>query len=342
MLKQLQLPDFKDFKKLPNQLIILFATLALYLITNALLGNPNNPYSFVPLLIGLFVVVEIFFFVGLEVKDGAQKHGWKHEIVDTVIALAVAVALWYVASFLLNTSSPISAVVSCSMLPNLQRGDFVIIQGAPAVAYEIDMTRQELDSLNNNAIITYPDGEISINGSLFSYCLYNKMKGLQSDVCTSFMETPDQVTEKKGAFTYQYQYCPITIDTQQLYQPCVSSIWFRGNQYFTNFSHDTIVYSAPKSDYYSMVGDIVHRALFRINVVSEDKSYYLTRGDNNPILDLQVYDYNLKMTNHPIPEELVKGRVIMRIPILGYFKLLLSGFVQEDPQCRTQLEFEHV
>ena len=38
----------------------------------------------------------------------------------------------------------------------------------------------------------------------------------------------------------------------------------------------------------------------------------------------------------------LRGKVIGRIPILGYFKLFIQGYFQEDSQCRTQLEFTHV
>ena len=132
-----------DFKKMHLQLAVLFATLLLFLISNFLLGDTQ--LNFIPPLIGAAIVVEIFVFIGMEVKQGATKHGWKHEVVDTIIALMVAVAIWFGASFVLNTETPVSGVVSCSMLPNLQRGDFVIVQGAPISAYKLEMTQSELD-----------------------------------------------------------------------------------------------------------------------------------------------------------------------------------------------------
>jgi len=325
----------EDLRKWPFQLAILFGTLVLFLIANTLLRNVPS-LSFVPPFLGILVVIEIVFFVTLEVKEGAQKHGWKHEAVDTLIALAVALAIWYGASFVLNTSTPVSGVVSCSMLPNLQRGDFVIVQGAPVSAYGISMTPDELASLNGKAVAEYNGANISIDGSMFPYCLRNR----NQSVCQAFIQSPSSVIERKGAFTYRYERCPISLSGGGgAAEPCLKSVAFHGTEYLTNFSHDIIVYQPVPGDVYSVVGDIVHRVFFVIDV--EGKKYYLTRGDNNPVLDLQVYDYGNGAGNTPIAQDKVRGRVLARIPLLGYFKLFISGYFNEDPQCKMQLEFTH-
>jgi hypothetical protein len=326
----------ENVRKTPIQALVLAGTLALALITNSLFGDPKSPLNFLPLLFAILVALEIGYFVTLEVKDGAKKHGWKHEALDTAIALLVALGIWFGASFLLNTGSPISAVVSCSMLPNLQRGDFVIVQGAPVKAYDIEMTQAELDSLNARAVVAYPGANVSMDGSLFPYCSGNP----KTPMCREFISSPSSFIEKKGAFTYRYERCPFSYSNgTSAYMPCVKSVTFKGTEYLTNFSNDIVVYQPPAGDFYSRVGDIVHRALFRINV--DGKYYYLTRGDNNPLLDLQAYDYGTGMYNRPVPQENLRGKVLGRIPILGYFKLFIQGYFQEDSQCRTQLEFTH-
>jgi signal peptidase I len=327
-----------DPKKAPTQVVVLLVTLALALITNGLFGDPKSSLNFLPFLFGILVVVEIAYFVGMEVKDGANKYGWKHEIVDTVVALLIAVGVWFGASVLLNTGSPISAVVSCSMLPNLQRGDFVIVQGAPVKAYEINMTQDEFDSLTNSpAFISYGTKNLSINGSIFPYCLNYR----QSEVCQAFIYNPESLVEKKGVFTYKYQRCGLAFSNgSAAAMPCLKSVTFYGTEYLANFSNDIVVYQPFTGDIYAQVGDIIHRAMFKINVGG--KAYYLTRGDNNPLLDIQVYDYQTGMSNHPFSQQQLKGKVLGRIPFLGYFKLFLSGYFKEDSQCRTQLSFEHV
>ncbi len=320
---------------LKNQGLVLVATLILFLISNALLRDIPS-LSFIPMLFAAAVAIEILYFVGIEVTSGAKNHGWKKELLDTFIALAIAVVIWYGASFLLNTSSPVSGVVSCSMLPNLQRGDFVLVQGAQVNAYSISMTDYELKSLTGPATIIYDNKTATINGSLYSYC-----RLFDSDFCKALVTDPSSVIEQKGAFAYHYSACDLSFSSGNSTSiPCVSAVQFRGKNYSTNFSNDIIVYSPPKGDLFYYVGDIIHRAFFKIN--NNGKIYYLTRGDNNPILDIQAYDYGTGLFNEPIPADHVRGKTLLRVPILGYFKLFISGYFQEDPQCKTQLQFSHI
>ncbi|MEW6036491.1 MAG: hypothetical protein AB1529_07810 [Candidatus Micrarchaeota archaeon] len=327
----------ENIKKPQVQLLALFGTLVLALLSNFLFRDSGFPLNLLSPLFGILIVVEIAYFVALEVKDGAKKHGWKHEVVDTVVALLVAVGIWFGASLVLNTSSPLSAVVSCSMLPNLQRGDFVLVQGAPVRAYQLDMSGAELESLTSDSMITYDGGNATIKGSLLPYCIASR----GSQMCQAFITSPGSFLEKKGAFTYRYERCGISFSNGTAgSMPCLKSVAFHGTEYLTNFSNDVIVYQPGAGDAYAKIGDIVHRVLFRID--ADGKGYYITRGDNNPVLDMQVYDYGRDLMNRPIPEENSRGKVIGRIPLLGYFKLFISGYFGEDSQCRTQLEFTHV
>ncbi len=320
-----------NLKETKVQAAIIGATFVLFLITT-FFGIPV-----LPILFGIAIAIEIFAFVAFEVKSGVKHHGWKNEILDTVIALAFAIVLWYGAGFLLNTETPVSGVVSCSMLPNLQRGDFVFVQGAEVNAYDIEMTSSQVESLSGPAKITYGNESKTIPGSIFPYCVSN----LGSSMCNQFVQNPSSFVEKKGAFTYRYERCPLTYkDGSQAYQPCLKSVEFEGTEYLTNYSNDIIIFQPPSHDFYSIIGDIVHRTFFRINVDGE--YYYVTRGDNNPFLDIQAYDYRYGMVNRPVPEEYLRGKVIGRLPLLGYFKLFISGFFSADSQCDTQLEYVHV
>ena len=325
----MKLPD--NLKDTKTQALVIGATFALFLLATFL------AIPLLPILLGVVIAIEIFAFVGLEVKSGVKAHGWKNEIIDTLIALAVAVFLWYGAGFLLNTETPVSGVVSCSMLPNLQRGDFVFVQGAEVRAYDIEMTSSQAESLNGPAHITFGNESKTIPGSIFPYCV----AGMGSPMCAEFVKNPSSFVEKKGAFTYRYERCPLTFKNgTQAYQPCLKSVEFGGVEYLTNHSNDVIIFQPPSYDYYSVIGDIVHRTFFRVNV--DGKYYYITRGDNNPFLDIQAYDYGSGMMNRPVPEDYLRGKVIGRLPLLGYFKLFISGFFSADPQCETQLEYTHV
>jgi len=313
------------------QLLILFGTLLLYLLVKG--ASPAAGA-----VVGILIGVEIFTMVGLEIRSGARESGWKHEIIDTLLALLVAVAIWFAASFVLNTSSPISAVVSCSMLPNLYRGDFVVVQGAPVAAYNISMSPADFSGLSGGvASVSWNGTERRVNGSMYSYCMYYGYE----PVCKAFVSSPESVTERTGPLTYHYGECGISYtDKPGTGGPCVTSVEYRGKEYLMNHSHDIIVYRSDAHDLYSRIGDIVHRAVFVIDVNGE--TFYLTRGDNNPILDAQVFDYSSGAGNTPVAQRNVKGKVLFRIPLLGYFKLFISGFYAEDPQCSTQLGYGHV
>ena len=306
------------------QLAIILGTLLLFILTNNI-------------IFGILIAIEIFLLVGVEVKEGAKKHGWKNEVVDTLIAFGVALGFWLFLSFILNTSSPISAVVSCSMLPNLQRGDFVIVQGSPIKAIEINMTNAEFESFSNE-IITTNKGE-EIKGSLYSQCLGLSKKGelliSNNILCKEFYENPKVFSEKKGPVTFFYSTCSLKTKNGVLSSPCVNEFEFKGQNYSINTEGDTVVYQPAKEDVYSMIGDIVHRTQFIINV-GEDK-YYITKGDNNPIFDVQVYDNSFQAGNKPAKD--LRGKVLMRIPYLGYLKLFISGFFEEPGQCSTLLTY---
>lgn len=322
------------------QIIALLTTLALFLITNHFLRD--SALGFVPTLFAILIVIEIIGFVGLEVNSGAKKHGWKHEIVDTAIALGIAVAIWFGLCFILNTNTPISGVVSCSMLPNLQRGDFVIVQGASPAAYSLQMTSVELSSLTDDATVYYSNKSETIVGSIFAYCTQH----VGGEMCSAFISNPESVIEQKGAFIYKYERCELNYSNgDRKTEPCLKSVTFHEQEYLTNFSNDVLVYQPVSGDLFSLVGDIVHRAMFKIDITDVkggNSTYYLTRGDNNPVLDLQIYEYSRSLGNHPVPDENLRGKVIFRVPYLGYFKLFISGYLQEDSQCKTQLGFSHV
>jgi len=321
-----------ELSKTHVQLIILFGTLVLYL----LLKDVSDQLG---VALGIFIAIEIFMMVGLEIKAGAKEYGWEHEVIDTLVALVVAVAIWLSASIMLNTSSPISGVVSCSMLPNLYRGDFVILQGADIDAYEISMSKTEFSNLSSHtSVIKYNGTQMNIKGSAYSYCMIHRYE----DICKEFINNPEEVVEVAGPFTYHYSKCKIDYSNNDIrsFGPCLRSVEFQGEEYLVNYSNNIIVYQSDPGNLYYRVGDIVHRVLFKIDVANE--TYFVTRGDNNPIMDIQVYDYFSGVGNSPIPERNVKGKVLFRIPLLGYFKLFIAGFYEEDSQCSTLLQYDHV
>lgn len=322
--------DAKQLVKNPYfQAGLLAILLILYLF------SPNDSFR---LVFGFLVAAAMVGLVVYEMKEGVKDRGIKHELKDTLIALGIALAFWFSLQFLLNTSSPISAVVTCSMLPNLQRGDFAIVQNAPISAYSIDMTETEFQQLLGPAEFSVNGTKYSTKGSLYSYCIATR-----DSFCKDFGANPSNYVEIRGPFTFHYSVCTIDIkDKGKVSEPCVTSVSFKGNEYPIKLTNDVIVYQPDKTEIYSLYGDIIHRSYFKINVLDTGKTYYLTKGDNNQILDIQVYDYTLQKGNYPISQDKVKGKLLFKIPILGYYKLLLSGFFTEPNQCRMLLSYQYV
>ncbi len=123
-----------------------------------------------------------------------------------------------------------------------------------------------------------------------------------------------------------YEKCGIVMDKGRgtVYGPCVSYLEVNGKRYGTNLSNDVVVYQPVKGEYYSRVGDIIHRAYILLKNKEDGKTYFLTKGDNNPIFDIQVYDENIGEGNAPVELARSKGRILATIPYLGYFKLFIS------------------
>lgn len=288
-----------------NIYILIVAAFVLYFVTGSWLFG---------LLIGLSVV----WLVVLETWTGVSQHGVKNELKELLLALLLAVGVWFGAGFLLNTSSPLNAIVSCSMLPHIQRGDLVILSGDRIAAPEI-----RIDNISGmgNAIVYLNGTKIAtVNGSFYAYCVQNQ----KEEMCKSFVSSPQDYYEMKGAIRIGYEKCEIKTNAgDRMWGPCVSYLEANGARYYENLSNDVIVYQPQRDEIYSRVGDIIHRAFVKLRT-SDGKEYILTKGDNNPVFDFQVYDENTRMGNRPVNVNNTKGRILVGVPVLGYFKLFIS------------------
>ena len=215
--------------------------------------------------------------------------------VDIIVYLILAVAIYALLGVALHTSIPISTVTSGSMEPTLYRGDVVIVQGVnikdlnvPEVDLRFDVKDRMLSSF---AQIKYDNP---------GYC----------DVLLH----PDNTLSVK---------CPET-----------KEIIFRTSENQSKTipvtkNGEIIVYH---SDY--LHKDIIHRAIVKIHT---PKGWYvLTKGDNintNTMLDedcvQRISGYTLDkpwcITLYPVPQSKVKGKVLFKIPYIGYLKLILFG-----------------
>lgn len=273
-----------------NILLILFAiSFILYLLTKSII---------LAFLAGTSLI--LVFIVDIYVN--AAQTSWKEELNEIGKAALAAIIIWYGISFLLGTSVPISGVVSCSLLPSYERGDFVIVQGIKAEninAPTVEINSSQLQDIVNSKVLCGPT--------------------------------------KNGTLNYSCQnMCPrISSSTKQLvgYSPeCVRSITINESQknqtIKENLQNDVIVYAAHINGTYANM-DIVHRVFLKLKVGNE--YYLLTKGDNNNYMDISYFDI--------VREQDIKGKVIFRIPILGYVKLVISGpaYYGEPEGCDTIL-----
>lgn len=313
------------FEESAAQVSILVITLILYVLTkNAVFG--------------ILVAFEFFAFVALEIYHGARSHGVRHEVVDTLKSFGIAILIWLAISFLLRTAVPVSAVVSCSMLPNLQRGDMTIIRGTTVAELRVPEIEMGFDDFRKvygpEAEVISPYGNRTVNGSIYSYCLAYTFS---DPICKSFTTEPEKFVEQRGPLGFHYSMCERKRlgSSESVRTPCVTSVSCNGKEYRANISNDIVVYQPNNGDLFSYTGDIIHRVYLKISV--ENQGYVLTKGDNNNVFDIQFYDYGRALANTPVPEKNLKGANILAIPYVGYFKLFISGYVDEPVYCNTNL-----
>ena len=91
-------------------------------------------------------------------------------------------------------------------------------------------------------------------------------------------------------------------------------------------NNSVVVYGTVPGDLFRSYGDayIVHRVYA---VLRTGSTYFvLTKGDNNPGLDMQY-------SNYPASASSLQGIVVASIPYIGYLKLALSGSFTEPTGC---------
>ncbi|MEM4554654.1 MAG: hypothetical protein QXT25_02280 [Candidatus Anstonellaceae archaeon] len=282
-------------------------------------------------LFGVLCGASIVAAVVLEVLAGIKKHGLMHEIKETAIAVLIALSIWFGAGFLLQTPSPLNAVVSCSMLPNIQRGDLVVIAG-----WQINAPQAEVKSaqgLGRAEVIQNGKPVVNVSGSIYSACVQNPSLSL----CNDFLSRPQDFTERHGEVMFGYERCQIVYPKsgERQYGPCVKWVQVGGKKYYFDASNDVVVYSPKETEYYARVGDIIHRAYLILK--AGNQSFVLTKGDNNPVFDVQVELAGER--NLPVEMERVKGKVVLSVPVVGYLKLFISPIAIPTPEgCDRHFE----
>ncbi|MFH0817573.1 MAG: hypothetical protein V1909_02965 [Candidatus Micrarchaeota archaeon] len=306
----LSTPEVAFMKKLLESKVIyvlIVFSLILYLITH------SSIFSLLSVLLVLLLLIG-------ESLVGVAEHGFKKELQEVGIAIVAALVIWFGAGFLLGTQAPLNAIVSCSMLPNLERGDLVILQGGEPKGTDIYVDSFDFTDISVNVSGV---GEYKTNVSLTQYCAYFP----DSVPCKTYFNYPEKVTERYGSLTFKHGWCTVLSRGFTGEIPCVRSVVADGKEYPYTISGDTIVYTTLPTDLFSKYTgpkEIIHRMVYKVH--AGNQVFYLTKGDNNDKFDLQ-YD------NAPATPQKTSGKVILRIPYLGYFKLFLFGYLDEPAGC---------
>lgn len=293
-----------------------YALVACFVLFLLLKANAMFSLLFL-LLIGLLMV----FIVASESVAGFFSGGLKNEAREVVLAILWALCIWFALGMLLGSKVPFNGVVSCSMVPSLERGDLLVLRGESAQGATgiVTLKQGELESIGNLALVNYKGESHSFNGSIFSYCVAHNTES----ICKDFSTKPSAFEEFHGPIRFTYDYCErVTLSGKPLQREiCVAQISYNGK--VLEPTNDVAVYEPNKGDFFSYSGDIVHRIVARLQYGNSTK--YIIKGDNNPVADMQVYDYKHGIGNTPVGSERVKGIVLFKVPYVGFFKLAISS-----------------
>jgi signal peptidase I len=287
------------------------------------------------LIFGLMLFFTITVLVALEIISSVREEGYKKNLTEIAIAVLAIIIFWVALRLVLQTDYPLNVVPSCSMLPNLQRGDMVLLQGignavllkAPVINMNQSAYRSLIDYLKGGQPLcvaykqvdnhTYISQKLAPNYSIGLYKSYGNEVGI---VPQDSQTGPIAYT--CGTRTMQYLNGTTGLEVY------TAAVTIAGTTIIGNANNTVIVYETTLGDYFYSIGDayIVHRIYVMLNV---DGDYYaLTKGDNNPGLDIQY-------ENYPIKESNIEGKVIAAIPYLGYLKLVLSNQFNEPAGCNS-------
>lgn len=272
-----------------------------------------------------------------EISNGVAEEGYTKNIIEIVVAVVVVLVLWYGLKYVLNTQYPLDVVPSCSMLPSLQRGDMILLEGANAStirapivnvnATDWNSTFANIDSVALECIAYNVSGQsVHVSQILspgYTVGLYEKV-GNHGQIVQNSSQT-GLIKYSCGVANIKYENGTVA---QEAY---TNSITIANTTITGDLNNSIVVYQTMPQDLFYQQGDsyIVHRVYAIVNASGTD--YYLTKGDNNPGLDIQYYNY-------PSNQSALGGKVIGSLPYIGYLKLILSNNFVEPTGCNYTVQ----
>ncbi len=303
--------------------ILLVVLLAAYILSQ---GSPA-----IASLAGGAVFMLIIVLLAIEFINGYRETGFIRSIAEIAIAIIIVIAFWYALGALLRTSDPIDVVPSCSMLPALQRGDLIILQGTDQSlsgikAPVIDMTKAQFAGLLGEIsagpleCIAYKRAGSSVYlsqyvGTGYSVGLYRSSPSGGGVLMQNSSQSGGVIGYECGTAQVRFQNGTV------LTEAYTTAIRVLNTTISGDQNNTIVVYETTPQDSFYRQGDslIVHRLYAVLNV--SGSYYFLTKGDNNPGLDIQYGNYPPNSTQ-------IEGRVVLSVPYLGFVKLAFSGGAQ--------------
>jgi len=286
--------------------------------------------------LGVIIFFLIIIAIVLEVIGGSNEIGYKKSIAEILIAVLIVIAFWYGLKFFLATSSPIDVVPSCSMLPYLHRGDMIFLHGVSSIS-QIKAPIVDVTSNQMAKILSSPDSE---SLSCIAYKTNSTGTYIRQTLAPGYnvglIEDADGVyrlinrsEQESNPIQYSCGTREVRLSTGQILNEAyttsitVNNVTIKGDR-----NNSVIVYSTKPGDLFYNEGDsyIVHRAYAILN--DSGNYYVLTKGDNNPGLDIQYGNYPPNMTD-------IIGKVVGVVPYLGYLKLIISGNLVVPQGCNS-------
>ncbi|MEM0149369.1 MAG: hypothetical protein QXW10_00530 [Candidatus Micrarchaeaceae archaeon] len=288
-------------------------------------------YAIASIVVGAMLFLLIIVLIVLEFMNGIREEGIAKNVIEVVLAVAIVLILWFGAALVLHTSAPLNVVPSCSMLPYLHRGDMIAISGVTDIsqlkAPIVSMSAQQFNSMYSNigeeflSCVAYNE-----SGDTAHVSQYFK-PGWSIGLYSSALNTIINSSSQPGAVKYTCGIRNVTFQNGTVMQEAyTTAITIGSTTIIGDMNNSVVVYKTIPGDSFYDEGDayVVHRVYAIINVSG---SYYiLTKGDNNPGLDMQY-------GNYPISIRDVEGRVIASVPYIGYLKLILSNSFSQPAGC---------
>ncbi len=324
----------KTLKKIgwDKQTLFLYSAFIAFMLLYILFQH----YSF-SFIFGLCSFATIIIIIIQDFKSSVKETGYKKAVFESLIIVIGVIAFWFILGAILGTATPLDVVPSCSMLPNLQRGDMIVLQKANLNALHAPIVNVSAPDFNNMIH--------NINSEFLMCLAYNTNTGYlgesynKGDAIGLFniASTPFLVSQ-----TYQSQnliqyYCAVrnitTIGGGNAQIAYTTGISINGTNIIGDKNNGIVVYQTTPQDTFYKDGDIyiVHRAYAIIN--ASGTYYVLTKGDNNNGLDIQ--DGNL-----PAKFNATLDNVVTSIPYLGYIKLIFSTQISQPAGCNTTIEHQ--